>query len=496
MPAHRPDFIRTHSMRVVTYDIDKLISESTEPSVWINHLNNDLLKYWDIDDAKKFRGDLFPTYRTNAGNLLPENKKDWPPEFIEATQAPETKGLVDPAYNYVRAHSRQTYAYGLAYHLTGKPEYIELCRNGVKRLLSAIDNNNGMFTKQEISTGKWKPSKGERTSQDMAYGLTGLAIYYYLTHDQTTLHKMIQIKNYIFDTYYDIGKGYLTWYPRNQKDGDVEIVSQLDQIYAYMLFVTPSLPEPYKTEWKSDLRKLTNILINRFYSERYGFFWGVGTSSASLQLAIDHTDFGHSVKTMWLIYRVGLLVDEPTFVTFSRDKINKILEEAYIERTKSWGRRFDEHGEMDENKEWWILAELDQACSLLALNDPSYLEYLNNTYKYWFDYMVDKENGEIWHMVNGDTNLPVIRYPKIHNWKTSLHSFEHCLFGYITSSQIKGKPFTLYYAFPNEKFSMSRIRPYLFDANILGYDYLEDIALTNTTEERRRITKVTYDSAR
>jgi mannose/cellobiose epimerase-like protein (N-acyl-D-glucosamine 2-epimerase family) len=484
----------------VIYDIDKLISDSTEPSVWYKHLTEDLMKFWDTDAAKTLKDGLFHTYRANSGDLITNaEKENLPPEIIAALSNSDTKGLIDLGYNYIRAHSRQTFAYGIAFNVTGNAEYIKLCRTGVDGLIEAIDRNNGMFTKRELDTGKWEPAKQERISQDMAYGLTGLAMYYYLTHDETTLFRMEQVKKYIFDTYFDENKGFLTWRPKKQKDGDVEIVAQLDQIYAYMHFAVFSLPEPYKSEWKNDLRKIVNILINRFYSERYGFFWGVDSSSSSLQLAVDHTDFGHSVKTMWLIYRVGLLVDEPAFVVFARNKIDRILNEAYIERTKSWGRRFNADGTIDEDKEWWICAELDQACALLALNDPSYLSYLNNTYDFWLKYMVDREHGEIWHMLDGKTNKPVLKFPKVHSWKTSLHSFEHMLFGYIISSQVKGKSFPLYYAFPEEKFSKSRIRPYCFDANIIGHESLDEIVFPNgagKTSDCHKITRVTFDTVR
>ena len=80
-----------------------------------------------------------------------------------------------------------------------------------------------------------------------------------------------------------------------------------------------------------------------------------------------------------------------SYVMFAREKIDRILKEAYITKDKCWGRRFDENGKMDKDKEWWILAELDQATAILSLNDPSYLHYLNNTYAYWFHYMVDHE---------------------------------------------------------------------------------------------------------
>jgi mannose/cellobiose epimerase-like protein (N-acyl-D-glucosamine 2-epimerase family) len=484
----------------VTYDIDKLIADSTEPSVWYKHLTDDLMKFWDTGAAKTLKNGLFQTYRANNGDIIKSTKKeDLPPEIVAAMSSDDTKGLIDLDYNYIRAHSRQTFAYGVAFNMTGKEEYIRLCRTGVDGLFEAIDRNNGMFTKRQIDSGNWEPAKQERISQDMAYGLTGLAMYYYLTHDETTLYRMVQVKNYIFDAYFDENRGFFTWLPKDRKDGDVEIVSQLDQVYAYMHFVIFALPEPYKSEWKNDLRKIVNILINRFYSERYGFFWGVDSNSASLQLAVDHTDFGHSVKTMWLIYRIGLLVGEPAFVTFAREKIDRILNEAYLEETKSWGRRFNADGTVDEDKEWWICAELDQACALLSLNDPSYLSYLNNTHAFWLKYMVDKENGEIWHMLDGKTNKPVLKFPKVHSWKTSLHSFEHALFGYIISSQIKGKSFPLYYAFPEEKFSKSRVRPYCFDANIVSHEYRNEILFRNgggQTDDIHKITVVTYDTAR
>lgn len=181
------------------------------------------------------------------------------------------------------------------------------------------------------------------------------------------------------------------------------------------------------------------------------------------------TDFGHSVKTLWLIYEVGIMTDTPSFVLFAKEHIDQILASAYVQENGSWARCFLTDGILDCDKEWWGLAELDQACAILALSDPSYLDYLNNTYKYWFDYMVDKEDGEIWHMVLAKDDKPDIKYPKIHSWKNSLHSFEHALFGYLTSSQIKNREFKLYYAFKSQdEVTFDRVSPYLFRANITG----------------------------
>lgn len=473
-------------------DVKEILDNVVEPRVWKEHLEKDLMKFWDMPEATELCGGLFPTYRTNKGELLPENQNEWPEEFKKALQDEDTKGLIQPEYNFMRAHSRQTYAYGIAFHMTGNQRYLELCRKGALALVEAMDGNHGMFVTQEHKTGKWDSDRDKRTSQDLAYGLTGMGMYYFLTHDEGILHRIIQIKDYIFKNYMDDGRGYITWYPKYLQDPDVQIVAQLDQLYAYMLMLTPNLPEPYQSVWKKDLKKLADILITHFYSEKYEFFWGIEDKAASLSLGTDHTDFGHSVKTFWVILKIGELLGEPFYIDFARPKIEKILEEAYVEAMGSWARRFNTDGTLDVDQEWWILAELNQACEILGIHDPSYYKYLNKTQRFWLEKMVDHENGEIWHMLDGKTNEPKIQYPKTHCWKNSLHSFEHALFGYMTASEVKDTEFDLYYALPErERVSHRTVAPYMFFGNVM------DIRKERKPEfmpDGNRICRVTFNS--
>lgn len=448
-------------------NVKELVDNALDSQTWKNHLEKDLMKFWDRPDAYTLDGALFPTYRTNSGEKLSADKSKWPEEFKAAAADPDTAGLVEPEFNFVRAHSRQTYAYGIAFHMTGNTRYLELCRKGALALAETIDGNYGMFVKQKKDTGDWDSDRKKRTSQDLAYGLTGLGMYYFLTHDIGIMHKIIQIKDYIFSVYMDDGKGYLTWLPKHENNSEIQIVAQLDQLYAYMLMITPSLPEPYKSVWKKDIKKIADILITQFYSEKYQFFWGTEDTSNNMSLGTDHTDFGHSVKSFWVIMKIGEMLGDPFYIDFARPKIDKILKEAYIEEKGSWARRFNADGSLDTDKEWWILAELDQAAEILSIHDPSYYHYLNKTHRYWLDKMVDHEYGEIWHMVSGKDDKPIINYPKAHNWKTSLHSFEHALFGYMTAARIKGESFDVYYALPEwERVSHRTVSPYMFFGNI------------------------------
>lgn len=106
--------------------------------------------------------------------------------------------------------------------------------------------------------------------------------------------------------------------------------------------------------------------------------------------------------------------------------------------------------------------------------------------------MVDKKNGEIWHYVDGETDQPLLRYPKAHNWKTSLHSFEHALFGYMTASHAKDTDFDLYYALPEwEKPSHKNITPYMFAAELTAVSAKEK---PDFMPDGNQIYKVTFDS--
>ena len=149
-----------------------------------------------------------------------------------------------------------------------------------------------------------------------------------------------------------------------------------------------------------------------------------------------------------------------------------ILRRAYIKETGSWGRGFKPEFPgsrtwvLDPNKEWWSLAELDQTTATLALDDPIFAKVLPHTYDYWFEHMVDKEHGGVWHMVNAADDQPDLSFPKQHSWKNAFHVFEHALIGYLTGQQLHDEPITLYYAFKQDV-ADEEIQPYLYFGKVM-----------------------------
>lgn len=118
-----------------------------------------------------------------------------------------------------------------------------------------------------------------------------------------------------------------------------------------------------------------------------GLFWGDQTQGHIHQVGKDHNDYGHSVKTMWMIYTVGKIAKNKELEEWGRKEASQIIQRAYDQKTGAWKRY-----PTSNDKEWWILCELDQTAGTLAMAQADFAKYLPSTWKYWKDYMVDKEN--------------------------------------------------------------------------------------------------------
>ena len=442
-----------------TAEEQKWIAQLPSGEAWLTHFREDLLPFWNMPEAWGEPRGNFPTFRCNDGKL-----------FTATNQCPELAHA--PAWikenagrEFVRMKSRQTYFYGVTYHLTGDPKMLELARDGVRYIRSrALDKESGSAVSY-WEGGKAEPPVLQRTSQDLAYAQVGLAMYYYLTRDEDVLKDILRLKDHIFSKYWNAQWGMLMWVAKDEKHGEdtrKELVAQLDQINAYMLLLTPILPEPYQAQWKKDLVRLAYVMIEQYFAPEQHLFWGTIHRAQDKHLGSRHTDFGHTAKALWMIDRIGTLAGDRSLVDFAKSEAAEVLRRAYIPSSGSWGSRPQDGGGLDQGKEWWIYAELDELAATLALSDPAFGRHLPHTYDYWLKYLVDHNQHEVWGWVSGSDNKPSSG-PKIHQWKNGYHSAEHALVAYLTTQALQGKPVTLYYAFATPTVGT---RPYFFSGKV------------------------------
>ncbi|HYN40730.1 MAG TPA: hypothetical protein VE129_03060 [Thermoanaerobaculia bacterium] len=422
---------------------------------WVTHLSRDLAPFWLRPEALGSPVGAFPTFRCDDGTLV---DPDLPcGEMLVA--GPWVSSQLDK--EFTRMRSRQTYFYGVAFHLTGEERYLSLAKAGVEHFRTHALDRGSRSAVSWWRSGEAHPPVDARNSQDLAYANLGLAFYAYLTRDPEVLADALLLYDGIFERYDDRTRGLLLWAAGGVggETARIELVAQLDQVNAYALLLASVAPEPHRTKLRSDLARIARILIDRFWSEELGLFRGSLHDPLESGLGSRHTDFGHTIKALWMIERTGALLGEAKLSSWARERIPMVLVRAYLPRYGCWASGVRRDGSLDAGVTWWIAAELDQAAATLALSDRRYTGYLEKTYSCWLDRLVDHENGEVWSWV--DLDDPARRGAKQHLWKNGYHSAEHALVSYLTSQELHNRPATLHFAFaatpPREA-----LRPYFF----------------------------------
>lgn len=426
---------------------------------WQSHLRNDLMPYWTSSAALGSPVGNFPSVRCNNGSLI--NYSNPCPEV--------NNGYLLQRRNSIVSMSRQTYGYCMAFHMTGDPTYLRYAKSGVDYLRqNAFDRSRGgTYVSRDNTTGQWDNQPGLRNTQELAYALLGLSCYHYVTRDPAVLNDIISAKNNIFQKYNNSSLGLIQWQLQDgngERALDKRFVAQVDQL-SYMFLTMPDLPTNQKEQWKREMSKIADSLINQFYSSGDNLFFLRNNTPDDRNLQRTGTDFGHSAKGLWTIQLVGRLTGRQDLVNFARSKAPGLLDRAFLSGPGTWATGVKAGGAIDGEKSWWIHTELDQLSGVLALRDANYANRLNRSYSYWFNYFVDRSSKEVWTGIQANGNSPLGGFPKAWFWKNAYHSVEHALFGYVTTAQLERRPVVLYYAFQQAPTSGS-VRPHFFTGRL------------------------------
>ena len=450
---------------------------------WISHIKNELMPYWFAPDALGAPIGNFPTYLCQDATKL----KETTPKCANV----EFNDIFSENLNrqYVRVISRQVFAYGVMFHVTGDEQALQYAKAGVDYIRQyALDRKSGSVVTY-WDNGVADKDKALRTSQDIAYAQMGLAIYYYLTRDEEVLADLILIKNYIFENYLDNDFGMMRWSLSGNEQGKRDLTAQLDQINAYLLMLVGVLPTEVAKQWKLDIRNLIDIMRAHFYQPKFKMFWGTAVTKNQMNIGANN-DFGHSVKTFWMIYLFAKFEQDKELETFAINGINQVLKYAYFAKSEEhpahWASKFNAIGKRQKGTQWWIFAELDQAAATLALSDASKIDYLAATYDTWLNLLTDRNNYEVWGYTSPKGEVGGL---KSHIWKNGFHSLEHGLIAYITTAQLNGNNVELYFAF--EKGNETAV-PYLF----IGKEVAREVSQfegSSTLKKSLKRVKVSFD---
>lgn len=403
---------------IASSNVNETLSNLPSRSEWVNYMQI-IEKFYVHKDAIGKNDGIFPTWRCNDGSL--RNKTTCPGEDLKSIgKMPYVWGT-----DFVRMHSRQTFAYGAIYNVTGNVEDLKLHLKGVKFIQDYVFRKNGGFN---LLFEENKPVNDSEifaeNPQDLSYMLMGLAMNVYLTGDSKSIEALVKAQRYIFDNYYDENQGMLTWSKRDtyfDKTNQQELVAQLDQLNAYMLLSWRLIPTKYKSAWSSDIKKLVDIINTKFYVKEKNIFNGcLHDKEVCFGYEPKHGDFGHRVKTFWMEYLAALGLGDKDLAAFARKGMLETVNKALADNKIEW---FED--EYFREPFWWVKAELNQVALTLALDGNDYI--VPGTIKELLANELDTTYGEI------KDGL------KAHFWHNGFHSSEQGLIGYILSDAIRYK---------------------------------------------------------
>lgn len=436
--------------------------------IWYGHLAYELMYFWSSPGAQGSPVGAFPSTLCDDSTAV-----DYRNPCAEVRR---NAWLMQPT-RYIVPQSRQMYAYGVAYHITGDPWFLDMMKAGVDYFRANFRDtrNGGLFTQQNLTTGAWGPKMEQRNPQELAYGLLGIGFYYYLTRDPEVLPDILSVRDHILGRYNQTGV--LQWALEDfgtTKASSRQLTATLDQMNAYMVLLTPILPEPYQSEWKENLRWLSYTMIETFYSPEQNLMFLQANTPDDLDITKSATDFGHTIKAMWMIRLAGLITGDRQLVRFAETNGPKVLERAYLAEWGTWASGVKAGGELDLNKSWWIFCELDQFAATLGMDRFDTVKYLPQTYDYWFSKFVDRPSGEVWSNVDGITHERLANdMPKAWPWKNGYHSMEHAMVAYISTRQFRGEPVRLFFNFQQMP-GRDQIAPYIFRGSLRGIESFSD----------------------
>jgi hypothetical protein len=477
-------------------------SQTINGQRWKNHFINDLLPFWNMPEALGNPIGNFPTYRCNDGRITNC------PEMNVSQAAPWIVAQTDSfKRDFIRTKSRQTFFYGVAYHLTGNDTFLYYAQCGVNFIRNQI-RKSGLIYPYYSNTQNMPVNIDSIhvTTQDLAGALNGLSFYYYLTHDTAVFNDILRVKDYVFK-YYSEPDGYLKWTlcpDTTCSENKTDLASFLDQVNNYLLLITPLIDDKKVRETCiSNLKTFCNFMQQPlFFNNQNNMIWAKTKCKSCLGSeyndplrkvgARTHTDYGQTARTYWNLFLAGKLINDTVTCEFAYKNGIKTINNAFLPNEQgAWALSPFE----SETRSWWLHAELDQATALFSLTDT----LLNNkiakpSNTFWFNNFVDKKFQEVYSDLD-KYNKP-LNSPKIYHWKNAYHTAEHALFGYIVSSNFNNEVIELYYGYNKKSLKKENTaKPFYFGGEIENIAYLNwsnSNLLNNTFKKEHSKTKIGF----
>jgi len=368
--------------------------------------------------------------------------------------------------------SRHIFSYSVGYLLSGDDEYLRLAGQAADYLIEhGWDHKYGGWYNSLDRYGNVTDSAKDGFFQP--YAITGLAMYYFVTHDKKAL-SYIQQSNEIMETYardQEFG-GYYRSLNRDLsvQSSNKDFSPQLAPVSGYLIYLyLATRDELYLKQMERIMDLVTTKMSppgEPWILERFDRRWNY-----TYQAREDGTELntGHNIEVVWMLLRLYELTGRDDYLQRATVLQQEVYEYGFADNVGVWYHRTGRSDPLlhNESSPWWIQA-YGNMCSLYLYHikgDREFLDIFKKGAEFWNRYFMDDKYGAAYLSVNINGNID--KASKAVRTKTSYHSMEHAMINYIYTSLLVGKePVRLYFkiseAVPGEKLFPLPVEPSSF----------------------------------
>lgn len=382
----------------------------------MSHLEDDLMRFWCRPEVIGNPIGNFPTYIDQFGSP------------------------VDGCVHYSRMQGRRTYAYFIAYDLTGKSEYLKLGEAGLKWIETLRHPALGYYS---VADKNGKPIDAPISVQDLSYVAMAYPIAYTLTGRIEYLCRcwdlieVVMRSRFVEDCRFVLDVlDSATGNPIDDgKSLSPNIVSVLDFLNALYLPTLSASPNEIITDVRIEmLRRLTDSLVDDYYGD--SIFWN--DTRNRFDMDAKHVDMGHTAKAYGVLYKAEAFLSAHGAATSRYRKMMEVFPAMLQAATDAqYGWKTDFNGSCYsfhiKDLQWWRHIIINQVAALYAKKCKSLEPLIVNGVRTWLDLdYIDRtrhcagvrQRLNAVGMCESDSDCDV---SKANEWKSAYHEVEHVM---------------------------------------------------------------------
>ena len=345
--------------------------------------------------------------------------------------------------------SRHLFSYSVSYLLSGNEDYLVIADSTVKWLLNqAWDKEFGGWF--DSVDGKGNPVQTTKTTFVQVYAITGLVMYYFVTHDKTVLRYIEKSNELLEQKVWDkVAGGYYNTMNRDWTilDSNKDFASQMTPVSGYLLYLYQATKEKkYLDQTKRILDVTTYNMTDNdsgWILESYDCNWRYLAGKA----VESEINVGHNIEVAWMLLRSYLLTGDKDQLEAAK-KISSKIESSFVFNNHNIWLTSTSRYSINQGSRtyWWVQAYGNMFKQYLyrIFKDDQYIDAFQRGGEFWDSGFLDKRHGDTFYSVDSTGSNKDAH--KADRYKTSYHSMEQCLINYLSlSSWTNNEPTKLYF---------------------------------------------------